>query len=751
MLALLVWLDVLLAQRFGGQIWSIPSQLYSDARVVAPGDRLSREALVRRLDRSGYARVAEVPARPGQYREKGSSLQVHVRRFGLAGRDVRAQRVELRFRGDTVVSIGDERGRGLAQAVIEPEPLATLFGPRQEDRRPIKLEEVPPVLRQAVLAAEDARFYEHRGIDPRGILRAAWTNLTRGRISQGGSTITQQTVKNLFLDQRRTLWRKVREGVMALLLDARYSKDRIFEVYLNHVYLGQRGSVAICGIQAAAQFYLGRGVRDLSLAESALLAGLIQSPGRHNPFADPQQAIERRDAVLDTMKRLEWITPAAHAQARAETLRLASGEGGFAHAAHVVDYVQSEMAALFPEGRPRRDGLRISTTLDTLVQERAEQALRDGLARLDRRSGAPPGRRLEGSVIVVRPSTGAILALVGGRDYASSQFNRAVQARRQPGSCFKPFVYAAGFEAAVAGDEAGLTPATMLEDTPLEMLSGGQVWRPENYDGTFRERVSVRQALRDSLNVPTVRAALSVGLVRVVRVARRLGIESPLGQVPSLALGAAEVTPLELATAYTALARGGSRAPLRVIRQIADGEGHPLVRDDPSSSRGISPQAAFLVNDILQDVLVEGTARSAAALGYSGFAAGKTGTTDDTRDAWFAGYTPELLALVWVGYDDGTPTGLTGASGALPIWVELMRGVDSGGAEFPLPEGIVRERIDPQTGGRATGGCPEQVEEWFPQNAAPVADCTEHGGGLRRFFRKLFDRQDRRRGPRGAI
>jgi len=744
-LALVIWLDVLVAERFEGRLWSIPSQVYSDALVVRAGARVSRDALVRRLDRSGYARVAEAPERPGQYRDRGGTLQIHVRRFNVAGRDVRAQRVHLRFGGEEVFAVADERGRELDQALLEPEPLATLFGPRHEDRRPVALEEIPSVLRQAVLAAEDARFYEHTGIDPRGIARATWTNLIRGRIAQGGSTITQQTVKNLYLDQRRTVWRKVREAVMALLLDARYSKDRIFEVYLNHVYLGQRGPVAVCGVQAAAQFYLGRGVRDLSLGESALLAGLIQSPGRHNPFVDPARATERRDLVLDTMLRLGWITGEDHARARAEKLRLGSGEGGFSQGSHVVDFVQSELAALFPEGRPRQDGLRVATTVDTLIQERAERVLREGLTRLDRRRGAPAGRHLEGSVIVVRPSTGAILALVGGRDYAGSQFNRAVQARRQPGSCFKPFVYAAGFEAAAAGSAGGLTPATMLEDTPLEMVSGGRTWRPENYDGTFRERVLAREALRDSLNVPTVRAALQVGLPRVVRVARRLGIESPLAQVPSLALGAAEVSPLELATAYTALARGGSRAPLRVVRQIADTEGHTLVRDDPTSARGLDADAAFLVNDILRDVLVAGTARSAAALGYAGGAAGKTGTTDDTRDAWFVGYTPEVLALVWVGYDDGAPTGLTGATGALPIWVELMRGLDRGGAGFPVPEGVVRERIDPTTGGLATGGCPDEIEEWFPERAVPTAECPEHAGGLRRFFHRLFERRGRER------
>jgi len=341
---------------------------------------------------------------------------------------------------------------------------------------------------------------------------------------------------------------------------------------------------------------------------------------------------------------------------------------------------------------------------------------------------------------VTRPTTGAVLALVGGRDYGRSQFNRAVQARRQPGSCFKPFVFAAGFQQAMRGPGKGLTPASLLDDSPLELRSGGEIWRPANYDRRFRGQVSVREALEHSLNVPTIRAAIRVGLESVVDVARRMGIRSSLAALPSLALGAAEVTPLELASAYGTLARMGRQESAWVIREVVDSEGRTLARHESRWTRAITPEAAFLVNDVLQDVLRTGTARSASALGYRGDAAGKTGTTDDTRDTWFVGYTSELLALVWVGYDDNGKTGLTGATGALPIWVDLMRrsGADRSKASFPVPRGVVRVRIDPGTGGLLGRGCPAGADEWFVAGTEPTKPCRVHGGGFKRWFQKVM-------------
>jgi len=599
-----------------------------------------------------------------------------------------------------------------------------------------------------VLAAEDSRFYSHHGLDVRGILRAGWANLSHGRIVQGGSTITQQTVKNLFLGQERTWGRKLREGLMSAMLDARYAKDRILEVYLNEVYLGQRGAVAICGAQAASRFYFGRDLVDLSLGESAVLAGLIRSPGRYNPFAHPERALERRDQVLRAMLGLEMIDTGQAAAAAAESLDLASGRGGYSGAGYAVDFVRSRLVERHPRDLSGADGLEIFTTLDTGWQHRAEAALAKGLLNLERNAPVVRNqigkRSLQGAVLVTDPVTGSVLAMVGGRDYARSQFNRAVQAHRQPGSCFKPWVYAAGFELALEGRDGGLTPRSVLEDSPLEMFSGGEPWRPLNYDREFRGKVTVRRSLEESLNVPTVRAAQQVGLQRIIDGAHRSGIESSLAAVPSLALGSAEVTPLELATAYGTLANGGVRHSPWIVRAAVDRQGRELDLVETRVERALSPDAAFMVTDVLQGVLKRGTARSAAALGYRGRAAGKTGTTDDTRDAWFVGYTSDLLVLTWIGYDDNARTGLTGATGALPIWVDVMnrRGASSEADGFDRPGGRVRITVCADSGALPVKKCPHTVKQDFVRGQEPTQPCRLHQGKFKRWFRKLLGRDE---------
>jgi penicillin-binding protein 1B len=609
---------------------------------------------------------------------------------------------------------------------------------------------VPPEFVRAVLAAEDSRFYSHHGVDLLAIGRAGAANLKNGRIVQGGSTITQQTVKNLYLRQERTWWRKLREVLLAFVLDARYEKNRILEVYLNEVYLGQRGSVAICGVEAASRYYFGRSLADLSLAEMATLAGLIRSPGSYNPFAHPEHALERRNQVLEAMQEESLARPEEVAKARAEPLRLGSGGAGFSRAPYVADLVRSQLSELYTSRALAEEGLRIFTTIDTALQEQGEEALRRGLDALDRdRSLAKyrgGGRRLEGCIVVLDPRDGSVLALIGGRDYQGSQFNRAVQAHRQPGSCFKPFVYLAGFEEAGRGSDRGLTPATVLEDAPISIESAGRPWRPTNYDGTFRGPVTVRQALESSLNVPAVVAAQRVGLDAIVDVAGRCGFVTRFSPLPSLALGAQEVTPLELATAYATLANQGVRVTPRILREVISGDGRLLPTERSRRRQAVSAEAVFLVTDILRGVLTHGTASSSAALGFVGDAAGKTGTTDDTRDAWFVGYTADLLSLVWVGYDDDARTGLTGAKGALPIWVDLMNRAKWrwAASAFVVPGGVVQRVIDPETGGIAVARCPVKIEEWFLEGTEPQDSCPEHGTGFRRWLRDLWRRRDKR-------
>ncbi len=728
---------------FEGRLWTLPTRVYSAPLRLAPGRAVGSDALVSRLERSGYARVETSPYSPGQYRTRPSAVELFVRGFTGGKRPVAPRRVVLNFERDSIASIRDERGRPVPSIDLEPELLSLVFGRQQEERIITPLTEVPKVLVNAVLAAEDARFYRHAGIDPLAVLRAAFTNVKSGRIVQGGSTVTQQTVKNLFLSQERTWWRKIRESLMSVILDSRYSKDRILEVYLNAVYLGQRGPVSICGVQAASRYFFGRNVSDLSLSEAATLAGLIRNPGGYNPFTHADRAVERRNAVLDAMLELGFADKAAVVRAKSESLRVASGGAGYAQAPYVVDFVRAQLADLYSDQVVAENGLEVYTTIDTLVQASAELALERGLARLEadvplvrRQKGR---HRLQGCVIVTDPRTGAILALVGGRDYQDSQFNRVTQARRQPGSCFKPFVYLAAFQAAMSGKDGGLTPASMLEDSPFEVVSGGRAWRPANYDGTFEGSLSARAALEESRNVPTARAAQAVGITRVIETAKACGFTERFLPLPSLALGAQEVSPLELASAFGTLATLGIHVPARILEDVEVRDGRKPDQRAREAREAVAPAAAYLVVDVLRGVLIRGTAASAYALGFRGDAAGKTGTTDDTRDAWFVGFTPEILALVWVGYDDNAKTGLTGAAGALPIWVDLMMHAQHrwAGSTFPEPPGILRVEVDPESGELAVPSCPQRVEEVFAAGTEP-GPCQLHQSAFKRWWNKLF-------------
>ncbi len=498
--------------------------------------------------------------------------------------------------------------------------------------------------------------------------------------------------------------------------------------------------MAISGVGDASLFFFGVPVGDLDLARSALLAGMIRNPGRYNPRRHPDRARERRDLVLQIMHGQGVIDDAELATALEQRLGTIAEPGLARRFPWIEDYLARSIAPLAPGAVPSRAGYSIFTTFDPRIQKAAREALQGGLVGVERRRGREEDAVLEGAVVVLRPADGALLALVGGRDHRRSQYDRAVQARRPPGSTFKPFVFLAGLERAVRDADFGFTVATVVDDAPLELPAGGKTWRPENYDRRFRGPVTVREALEQSINVPTVRAAMEVGLPQIVETAHRCGIDSDLRAVPSVALGAVEVSPLELATAYATLANGGFRVRPRGIDAVIDRQGAPLGLSRPRPEAVIDPALAYLVTDLLQGVVERGTARSAYRLGFTGLAAGKTGSSDGLRDAWFVGYTPDLLALVWVGYDDNRPVGLPGGVAALPIWVDLMKRVDAdehGG--FQRPGGIVRALIDPQTGQQATRGCPKIREEIFVKGTAPDEPCETHGGRRRRgFWRRLF-------------
>jgi penicillin-binding protein 1B len=707
--------------------------LYAAPPVLRQGINVSALDLAGILARQGY-RETRNPGAPGQFSRSESAWEINV---------PGAARVRLAVSGGRVTQL--QQGDGAVQSVaLPPELLASAGADMGENIRPVRLPDVPDVLRNAVLVTEDARFYEHGGLDPRGIVRALWTNVRKGRVAEGGSTITQQLVKSRLLNPERTLIRKINEALLSTALEWRYTKDQILEAYLNEIYLGQSGGSAVRGVGAASRAYFGKEVHQLTLPEAALLAGMIRGPNNYSPVGNPERARERRDVVLTRMRDLGKISEADFRRARKEPVRARTTPANGLVAPYFIDYVRAELERNADIDLADLHGVRVYTTLDPVLQRLAEAAVVNGMDRLEtlrpRLRRKNPEERLQAAMIVLDPATGQIRALVGGRDYRASQFNRAVLARRQPGSAFKPFVYLAALTP--RKDAALFTAASLVEDAPITVMVDGKPWTPKNYDGRYEGQVTVRRALEGSLNTATVRVAQAVGLPVVIETARSLGMEVDLKPVPALTLGVFEITPLALARAYLPLANGG-QAPTGsgVVETVADEGGRALWSASREARPVIGAPEAYLVTSLLEGVINAGTAASARAAGVPGAVAGKTGTTNEGRDAWFVGYSPNLLALVWVGFDDGTPAGLSGSEGALPIWSEFMRqalDIYPGGA-FSEPAGITHAKVDVTTGRRATAFCPLVATEVFLAGSEPPP-CEEHGGAVTEQIERWWDR-----------
>jgi penicillin-binding protein 1B len=516
-----------------------------------------------------------------------------------------------------------------------------------------------------------------------------------------------------------------------VLAERRYSKREILENYLNEIYLGQNGLEGIFGVWEASQFYFARTPEQLSLGDVALLAGLIRAPNAYSPFRNPERARDRRDTVLRLLRDNGDITAAQYGAARGEPLHLAAVHTRSNAAPNFVDFLREDLGRNYPRDVLTSDGLEIFTTLDVELQQFAAAAIHDGLSDLEHRyprvAGRDPEHRVQGALIALRPQTGAIVAMVGGRDYETTQFNRAVHAQRQPGSIFKPLVFLAAFEAARDAEDP-ITAASLVDDAPFEWTYDGGTWQPANYRDQYFGEVTARRALELSLNAATARIAYQVGLDPILDVARRVGIASPLPRLPSVVLGAAEVTPLDVAQAYAVIANQGLKATVRGATKVVDRDGQVVERHPVAVERAVSPQAAYMVTHLMEGVLDRGTGRGVRERGFTRPAAAKTGTTNDGRDAWFAGFTPDLLAVVWVGFDDGAPLGLTGAEAALPIWTDFMQHASaaSPAAAFLPPTGVALVRIDPYTGGIATAGCPETITEAFWKGQEPTTACPAH-------------------------
>ena len=712
-------------------IWDLPSRVYSDSTPIVPGVSFPRALLEPKLNHVGYHEVKKRVENPGEYRYAGDDLEIFLNNFEYPDMEFHAMPVLVEMDGARVRSIKRLTDNITLRGVrIEPELITSIYDNEMEDRVPVSLGSVPKVLTDAIIATEDRTFYSHEGISIRGTLRALWIDIRAKSLVAGGSTLTQQLVKNLFLTSERTFTRKGHEALMALLLEMKYEKARILEAYLNEIYLGQNGSVQIVGVEQASQVYFGKKVTYLSLPQAATLAGMIRSPNVLSPLKYPERAMARRNVVLKGMFDLRMITQREYEEASAAPLGLTRFPKTSRSAPFFVDLVLKQLRETYPETQLKTEGLRIFTTLDTIMQRSAEESLDNGIANLSKkyrhiRTSKTP---LEGVVLTIQPGTGYVKALVGGRNYSKTQFNRAIQARRQPGSLFKPFVYVTGMDPARGAQV--LTASTVLDDSPISVQAGSAVWKPQNYDNRFHGRVTVREALAHSYNIPAVRAAIDAGVPNVIRTAANIGVESKLQPYPSVSLGSFEVTPLEIAYAYSVFANLGVKAePVTILAVVTRDGGIKETRE--VKMKRVAPAAVcYVMNDVLKDVFNYGTAARARSLGFEHEFAGKTGTTNNYRDAWFIGYSPRVLTLVWVGYDDGHSVRLAGADACVPIWTRHMNRIDGviPDVDWKRPEDVTQREIDPDSGMLATPYCPRTRGEVYVAGTEPDAVCPLHAG-----------------------
>ncbi|MGH7905768.1 MAG: PBP1A family penicillin-binding protein [Candidatus Binataceae bacterium] len=725
-------------QRFSVPRWDIPSQIYSDSTLIYPGQSLIAAGFSQRLARLNYHRVP-----PGQvvnrgeysYNPKKGTLEVFLHRFRYPYRDFPGELVEIKFSppGETIASMRDAgSGRTIYTVQLEPEMISGIFSGTWEQRRLVRLSEVPPVFIDAILAAEDHRFYEHHnGVDPVRIVKAAWVDLTTHHVSQGASTLTQQLMKNFFLNNRRTLKRKIKEALMAYIAERRYTKDQILENYVNDIYLGQHGQEGIYGIWEASEHYFSKAPGDLTIAEMATIAGMIRSPNRLNPLRHPKRARIRRDEVLGLMLQDGYISKTAYDQAIVEPLHARETFTENNDAPYFVDYVKHELAERYPPEVLTDEGLRIFTTLDVHAQRLAERAVDENLDELEAKH--PWLRRkekkdqLESALVAIEPQTGKIRAMVGGRSYRESQFNRVTQSRRQPGSVFKPVTYLAALKETLDGGPQRFLPTSYIDDEPFTWTYGDMSWKPRNYEDRYFGRVTLEFALEESLNSATSRLANAVGLDRVRAMAKTLGF-GELPPYPSIVLGGVDVSPMQVAHAYAILANEGLEVPSYAVTAVVDEKGRVIQGHELQAKQVLPPQLAYMMDFMLEQVMNHGTGENARRMGFKRPAAGKTGTTNDSKDAWFAGFTPNLLAVVWTGFDQKETLGLTGAQASLPAWTAFMQAAAASwpAIDFTVPPGIVVENVDPMTGYRAGPFCPITAPGVFPAALAPTQYCPFH-------------------------
>ncbi len=708
--------------------WSLPSTIYADAPMLYAGMPLKQSWLVEYLQRINYQKTDEALPQTGQYAVLKKGLA--FRKRALFMKQPRLPAVLVSFDNVGVASITNlDSKEDLPAFDLEPAAISSLFGSEWEKRTLVRYGDLPPHLIKAVLAIEDRRFYQHSGIDPKAILRAIVNDVFGKKQLQGGSTITQQLVKNFYLTPQRTLRRKISEAMMAFIMEQKQTKNEILEMYLNEIYLGQRGAMSINGVGEASLLFFRKDVQHISVPEAAFLAGLIQAPNSYNPYKNPAQARSRRDTVLLAMKNTGALKPDEYAKYVKVPLVVHPYDARINLAPYFGDVVKSQLLDKYKEETIYTQNLHVFTTLDLDMQRLAEEVLFKGLNEIDKVRFKRTKQNVQGCLIAIEPQTGYIRAFVGGRSYSKSQFDRISQASRQPGSIFKPVVYAAAMEKAFQQKQSRVfTPASIVVDEPWILHYSNQTWEPKNYDGQYHGTTTLRNALAQSMNVATAKLAIDVGLKDIADLGKKLGFTS-VKPYPSLALGAFEVSPWQVATAYTVFANGGVKTELRTVQRVTGADGKTLERSQIGVERILHPQTAYIITDMMETVISSGTGAPVRKWGFTRPAAGKTGTTDEYRDAWFVGYTPNLLCVVWTGYDDNTPIKMTGAQAALPIWVQFMKKAlqSMPSEEFASPQGVSVRMIDPLTGQLATEDCPSAIPEKFVVGTEPSQTCEEHG------------------------
>ncbi len=707
------------------------SMIFAAPRAVRLGDAVGPEEIVVHLRRSGYSESRQ--SRMGWYHERPDAVEIFPGPDSYFDQEPGV----IKFaegRVVEIISLRDNTPR--TEYLLEPELITNLSDRNREKRRLVRFADLPKVLVDAIISAEDKRFFQHAGFDPLRVLKAAYVDLKERRIQEGASTLSMQLARSFFLDYRRTWRRKAAEVLITLILEQRLSKEQIFEYYVNQIPLGRHGSFNIHGFGEAASAYLGKDVRELTLPEAALLAGMVRGPSYYNPYRNPERAKQRRNVVLALMRDNGFISEAEYRDAVRTPLKLAPPGMESTDAPYFVDLVNDELNRQFQEHDFQNEAYRIYTTLDMNLQRAAAEAVRVGLQEVDERIRRRRRRELDlpdpqVALVALDPQTGAVKALIGGRNYGVSQLNR-VLARRQPGSAFKPFVYAAALETAVLGMPPIITPVTMIADEPTTFWYDNRAYTPSNYKNEYHGQVTLRDALAKSMNVATVKLAEMVGYHAVEDLAERAGMNLHIQPTPAIALGAYEVTPLEIAGAYTVFANQGIYSKPYWITLVRDRAGNIIHTHRPVQRPVLDPRVAYIMVNLMEEVLRSGTGAGVRARGFLLPAAGKTGTS---HDGWFAGFTSRLICVVWVGFDDNRELNLEGAHSALPIWTEFMKRAAQlrnygNVSEFQPPDGVVSVEVDPTTGQLASPACPLRRVEVFISGTEPTTVCRVHGGAV---------------------